>query len=188
MANKYVLVNPYISGEFETTINSNNSNEAAKIFYNKISEHFNNAVPKFLFTIQKGSSGNGKYYHYKSVESRKKDDVSFTIKPYTIKGENMNAFQQKLNEFKEKDIQNGGKKSKRSKKSKKSKRPKDSSESDSDYDSSDSEILSVTKTFIPSYNQPIYYWWYDPAVYNLKSFYIPTFYPYITPIIEISMN
>ena len=53
MANKYVLVNPFISGEFKNTVKANNSNEAAKIFYNNISEHFNNAVPKFFFTIQK---------------------------------------------------------------------------------------------------------------------------------------
>jgi len=178
MANKYVLVNPYISGEFQSTVKANNSNEAAKMFYNNISEHFNNAVPKFYFSIQKGGSGKGKYYHYRSIEKRKKDDVSFLIKPYTIKGENMQAFEQKLNDFKQKDIQNGGKKNK--------KHSKDSSDSSSDSDS-DSEIFSVSQTYIPSFNQPIYYWWYDPLVYNLNSFYIPTFYSYVTPIIEIKL-
>jgi hypothetical protein len=180
MANKYVLVNPYISGEFQSTVKANNSNEAAKMFYNNISEHFNNAVPKFYFSIQKGGSGKGKYYHYRSIEKRKKDDVSFLIKPYTIKGENMQAFEQKLNDFKQKDIQNGGKKNK--------KHSKNSSDSSSDSDSdSDSEIFSVSQTYIPSFNQPIYYWWYDPLVYNLNSFYIPTFYSYVTPIIEIKL-
>lgn len=180
MANKYVLVNPYISGEFQSTVKANNSNEAAKMFYNNISEHFNNAVPKFYFSIQKGGSGKGKYYHYRSIEKRKKDDVSFLIKPYTIKGENMGAFEQKLNDFKQKDIQNGGKKNK--------KHSKNSSDSSSDSDSdSDSEIFSVSQTYIPSFNQPIYYWWYDPLVYNLNSFYIPTFYSYVTPIIEIKL-
>ena len=179
MANKYVLVNPYISGEFESTIKANNSNEAAKMFYNSISEHFNNAVPKFYFSIQKGGSGTGKYYHYRSIEKRKKDDVSFLIKPYTIKGENMTSFEKRLTQFKQKDIQNGGKKHSK-------KHSKDSSDSDSSSES-DSEIFSVSQTYIPSFNQPIYYWWYDPLVYNLKSFYIPTFYSYVTPIIEISM-
>lgn len=180
MANKYVLVNPYISGEFESTIKANNSNEAAKMFYNSISEHFNNAVPKFYFSIQKGGSGTGKYYHYRSIEKRKKDDVSFLIKPYTIKGENMNAFERKLNEFKQKDVQNGGKKHTK-------KHSKKYSKDSSDSDSSDSEIYSVSQTYIPSFNQPIYYWWYDPLVYNLNSFYIPTFYSYVTPIIEIKL-
>jgi hypothetical protein len=183
MANKYVLVNPFISGEFKNTVKANNSNEAAKIFYNNISEHFNNAVPKFFFTIQKGGSGKGKYYHYRSIEKRKKEDVSFIIKPYTIKGENMDSFEKKLSQFKQKDMQNGGKKHNK----KHSKDSSDSSDSDSISDS-DSEIFSVSQTYIPSFNQPIYYWWYDPLVYNLKSFYIPTFYSYVTPIIEISMN
>ncbi len=183
MANKYVLVNPYISGKFESTIKANNSNEAAKMFYNNISEHFNNAVPKFFFTIQKGGSGKGKYYHYRSIEKRNKEDVSFLIKPHTIKGENMSLFEKRLSQFKEKDIQNGGKKHNK-------KHSKDSSDSSSDssLSDSDSEIFSVSQTYIPSFNQPIYYWWYDPQVYNLKSFYIPTFYSYVTPIIEISMN
>ena len=88
----------------------------------------------------------------------------------------MQAFEQKLNDFKQKDIQNGGKKNK--------KHSKDSSDSSSD---SDSEIFSVSQTYIPSFNQPIYYWWYDPLVYNLNSFYIPTFYSYVTPIIEIKL-
>lgn len=181
MANQYVLVNPFISGDFKNTIKANNSNEAAKMFYNNISEHFNNAVPKFYFTIQKGGSGKGKYYHYKSVEKRKKDDVSFIIKPYTIKGENMKGFESRLNNFKQKDIQSGGKKHKKHNKN------SSESDSDSDMDSSDSEILSVSQTYIPTFNQPIYYWWYDPLVYNLKTLYIPTFYSYVTPIIEISI-
>ena len=30
-----------------------------------MSQHFNNNVPKFYFSIQKGKSGNGKVYHLK---------------------------------------------------------------------------------------------------------------------------
>jgi hypothetical protein len=94
----------------------------------------------------------------------------------------MEAFETKLNEFKQKDIQNGVKKNK-----KHNKNSSDSSDS-SDLSDSDSEIFSVSQTYIPSFNQPIYYWWYDPLVYNLSSFYIPTFYSYVTPIIEIKLN
>ena len=65
MSNTYVLVNPFIHGEFEHTVKAKNSVEAGKIFYKGLSEHFNNAVPKFYFTIQKGDSGNGKYSHFK---------------------------------------------------------------------------------------------------------------------------
>jgi hypothetical protein len=183
MANLYVLVNPYIQGEFKNEIKANNSNEAAHLFYKNLSEHFNNAVPKFFFTIQKGGSGNGKYYHFQSKEKRKKDEVTFTIKSYKIQGENMTNFTNKLTTFKSKFSQAGGKKSSK-KNSKKSK--KDSSESDSDSDSDSDTYYKKVNTYIPVVNQPIYYWWYDPLIYNINSVFIPTFYAYVTPVIELS--
>ena len=64
MSNSYTLVNPFIHGDFKSTVKSKNSVNAAKSFYKNLSEHFNNNIPKFYFTIQKGGSGNGKYYHF----------------------------------------------------------------------------------------------------------------------------
>ena len=179
MSNNYVLVNPYIQGEFKNTIKAKNSIEAAKVFYEGLSEHFNNAVPKFYFTIQKGHSGKGSYYHFKVKELRKKSNVSFTLEPFDILGEvNIDAFTNKLTTFKNKIAQIGGKK--------KNKKSKDSS---SDSDSSDSDSSSDDykriNTLIPNINQPIYYWWYDPSIYRLDTYYIPTFYAYVTPVIEI---
>ena len=176
MTNSYVLVNPYIQGDFKTEIKAENSKVAAKIFYKNLSEHFNNAVPKFFFTIQKGGSGKGKYYHFQSKEKRNKDEVSFTISPYTANG-NMDSFKNKLTSFKNKITQAGGK-------DKKHKKSRDSSDS-SDSDSSDSENYIKNVSTYPLVNQPIYYWWYDPYVYKLESLFIPTFYAYVTPIIEI---
>jgi len=177
MSNNYVLVNPHIQGDFNNTTKTKNSVDAARYFYKNLSEHFNNAVPKFYFTIQKGGSGKGKYYHFKVKENRKNDNVTFTIEPYEIKGgADTDKFTNKLNNFKNKFAQNGGKK-----KSKKSK--KDSSESDSDS----SDDYKRIDTYIPVVNQPIYYWWYDPSIYRLDTYYIPTFYSYITPVIEISI-
>lgn len=181
MANLYVLVNPYIQGEFKNQIKANNSNDAAKQFYTQISEHFNNAVPKFLFTIQKGGSGKGKYYHFQTKESRNNNEVNFTIKPFTIKGEDMNKFDTKLTNFKSKLLQNGGEKKKSKKRSKKSK--KDSSESDSE---SSQDYYKKINTYVPVVNQPIYYWWYDPLLYNIDSIFIPTFYSYVVPIMQFS--
>jgi hypothetical protein len=176
MSNNYVLVNPYIQGEFKNTIKAKNSVEAARTFYKGLSEHFNNAVPKFYFTIQKGSSGNGKFYHFKVKENRKNDDISFTLEPYEINGgSNLESFSNKLENFKNKISQSGGKKKRK---------PRDSSES------SDSEMSSDDYDRITRYSiidQPIYYWWYDPSIYRLESYYIPTFYSYVTPVIEISL-
>jgi hypothetical protein len=183
MSNTYVLVNPYVQGKFNNNTKSKNSAEAAKHFYKGLSEHFNNAVPKFYFTIQKGGSGKGKYYHFKVKEQMNDDNVNFTIQPYELIGEaDMESFDNKLSKFKNKLLQIGGKKKgkKSSKKASKKSYDDDSSDESSDDYKRESTILSVG-------NQPIYYWWYDPSIYRLESYYIPTFYSYITPIVEISL-
>ena len=185
MVNTYTLVNPHIEGNFKSNIKAKNSNEAANIFYKNLSEHFNNFVPKFHFTIQKGSSGEGKYYHFEVKEERENKEVTFNVRPLTIQGEeeSVRRFRTKLDNFKSKLNQDGGK----SKKSKSKKSKKDSSESDSDsWDASPNDLYRRAKSY--SIAQPIYYWWYDPYVYRLDSIYIPTFYSYVTPYIELSLT
>ena len=183
MSNSYVLVNPYVQGEFKNSIKAKNSIEAGREFYKALSEHFNNAVPKFYFTIQKGGSGKGKHYHFKVKEQRKNNNVSFTLEPYDILGDvNIDAFSTRLNNFKNKIAQSGGKK-----KGKKSKNVSESSES-SDSDSSSSDDYKRINNLITTIDQPIYYWWYDPSIYRLQTYYVPTFYAYVTPVIEINLN
>jgi len=183
MSNTYVLVNPYIQGKFKNQIIAKNSVEAGRNFYKALSKNFNNAVPKFYFTIQKGGSGKGKFYHFKVKERRNENDVSFTLEPYDIVGgSDIEVFTNKLENIKNKIAQNGGKK--KSKKSKKSK--KDSSEDSSEDSSDSSDYYKRINTYVPVWNQPISYWWYDPLVYRLDTYYIPTFYAYVTPVIEIS--
>jgi hypothetical protein len=184
MATKYTLLNPTILGDFKSQITAKNSTQAARIFYKNLSEHFNNVVPQFHFTIQKGGSGTGKYYHYAVKEHKDDNNVNFKIKlmeniPSTH--EAMVPFKQKLEKFQKKMEQGGGdKKKKRSKH--KSKKYDDSSDSDSDSD----DFYKRVRTYKPV-NQPIYYWWYDPYVYNLDTLYVPTFYSYVTPYIELGL-
>ena len=178
MSNKYKLVNPYIKGEFETKLSAKNSIEAAKVFYKNLSEHFNNSVPTFYFTIQKG--GKGKFYHFKVKESKTENNVDFSIKPFEIKDEDksMEAYMSNFNKFKGR--YNGGAKRRGSRKgSKKSSRKYDSS-SDSD------DFYRETKSYVPVTNQPIYYMYYDPLVYNVDSLFLPTWYPYISPFVEVA--
>ena len=182
MVNTYSLLNPYISGDFKSNVKARNSLEAANILYKKLSEHFNNSVPKFHFTIQKG---HGKYYHFKVNEKRQNNEVSFSLQPYLLEGTiNMDKFIEKLTIFKNKINQKGGE-SKNNKKHHKKHHKKDDSSTDSSTDSDD--FYKIERSYIPLVNQPFYYWWYDPYVYRLDSLWIPTFYSYITPYIEISM-
>lgn len=188
MSNSYTLVNPFIQGEFKSTIKSTNSVNAAKVFYKNLSEHFNNSIPKFYFTIQKGGSGNGKYYHFIVKEKKgENDEVKFKVAAYNLpKEEAINTFKKNLTNFKNKFEQAGGKVKKNSKKgSKKGKSRKslDDSDSDSDLDSSE-DFYRRAQTYQPVVTPPLYYWWYDPGVYSLDSVFVPTFYPYASPFIH----
>jgi hypothetical protein len=102
MVNSYILVNPHIEGAFNRRIKAQNSREASNNFYKSLSEHFNNSVPTFHFTIQKGSSGNGKLYHFEVKESRKKKEVTFSINPLNIQNEDesVQRFKKNLANFK----------------------------------------------------------------------------------------
>jgi hypothetical protein len=208
MVNNYNLINPHIKGEFKTSIKAKNSYEAANTFYSELSKNFNNSVPEFNFTIQKGVLGKGKFYHFnvKELRSNKNNNqVNYSLKSLNIDDEKLlNKFKENLNTFKENFNQaTGGKKHNNHKKHKKKKSKHDESDKKSDDESESSEssnssdtisesildtenIYRRIKSYTPEYKQ-IYYWWYDPYVYNLNSVYIPTFYSYITPYIEISL-
>jgi len=184
MVNSYVLVNPHIEGAFERKLKAQNSREAANTFYKSLSEHFNNSIPSFHFTIQKGSSGNGKFYHFEVKESRKKKEVTFSINPLTIQGEqeSIDRFKKNLTNFKSKFSQDGGKHKKHHKKHHKD----NDSSSSSSSSSSDDFYVKAKQTY--NTTQPIYYWWYDPYLYNIDYLYVPTFYSYVTPYIELNLR
>jgi hypothetical protein len=184
MVNKYKLVNPYIKGEFESKIEAKNSIDAAKQFYKSLSEHFNNSVPKFYFSIQKGGSGKGKFYHFVVNEKRKNEEVDYSIKPFEIKDENR-AMKNYLSNFENfKGRYNGGAKRRSSKRS--SKRSSRRNDDDSSTDSS--EYYREATTYVPVVSQPFTYMYYDPIVYQVDTVFFPTFYSYNTPFLLFNAN
>jgi len=182
MVNSYVLVNPHIEGAFKRKVKAQNSKEASNVFYKSLSEHFNNSVPTFHFSLQKGSSGDGKYYHFEVKETKKNKEVTFSINPMTIQGEqeSLQHFKKNLASFKSKFGQDGGKHKKKHSKHKDDDSSSSSSSSDSDF------YVKAKKTY--NTTQPIYYWWYDPYLYNLDYLYVPTFYSYVSPYIELNLR
>ena len=200
MVNKYKLVNPLIKGGFESKIEANNSLEAAKTLYKNLSEHFNNNVPKFHFTIQKGSGSlSDNFYHFEVLETKKDENVKYSIEPYEIKDdgavkqyiENFNKFKGRFNGGANRTKYSAGKKSSYNKSSgKKSSHKKSSRKSrkdDSDESSEDSyDFYREAKSYVPVTSQPLYYMYYDPLVYRLDSVYVPTFYQYAQPYVEIA--
>ena len=194
----YNLVNPKVLGSMTTSVKADNSLKAARELYKGLSEHFNNTIPAFYFTIQKGGSGKGKLYNFKVTEEKSGEEVDFTLEPFKVSNEKdaFESFQRKLNKFNAKCEQVGGKSKTSKKKRKGGKRSKDDSDSDSDFDDDDRMDMMVVgddewfRTFYglyPTiYDYPISYFWYDPAVFNLDFYYIPTFYTYLTPFIEVA--
>jgi len=201
MVNTYVLVNPHIEGSFKGKVKAKNSIEAARIIYNNLSEHFNNNIPKFLFTIQKGSSGKGKYYSFKVKEERSENEINFSLQPYNIKNSDSayKSMEEKISEHKENQNEmTGGAKKKATKKktTKKSSKKVDNdsdfedfmTDDDTNFDDSPEGNTKRVQRYVPNTAFPIYSWYYDPYVYRMNSVYIPTFYSYVTPYIQISLR
>lgn len=190
MSNTYRLVNPYIKGEFKSKVKAKNSAEASKKFYNSLSEHFNNNVPKFYFTIQKGGSGKGKFYHFEVKEKKSSNEVSYSIQPYSIPGETkaVTTFITNFKKFKGRYNATGGSKRKSRKTSRKgSKKGSKKSLKLGELDDSE-DFYRDAVTYVPTTSQPIYYMYYDPLVYKLDSVFIPTWYAYITPYVELNTS
>ncbi len=184
MSNNYKLVNPYIKGEFETKLTAKNSLEAAKTFYKNLSEHFSNNVPKFYFTIQKGGSGKGKFYHFEVKEKKVDDSVDFTIKPFEIKGEE-ESMKQYLDNFDHfKGRYNGGAKKGR-KGSRRSSR-RSSRRHSEDISSDSSDYYRDATSYVPVTSSPFYYMYYDPLLYKVESVFVPTYYAYVSAFSEIN--
>lgn len=175
MSNTYKLINPHIKGDMVTKVKAKNSVEAAKILYTNLSEHFNNNLPEFHFTIQKGSSGKGKFYSFETKEKRLGDDVKFTIKPYTVKNEKKSykSLVSGISLFEKETEKMGGEITK--------------DDLDEVLDDS-SDYYKRASTYVPVINYPINFFYYDPSLYKLKTVFIPTFYNYITPFISIKSS
>jgi hypothetical protein len=175
MTNTYKLINPHIEGDLVTKIKAKNSVEAAKTLYTNLSEHFNNNLPSFNFTIQKGSSGKGKYYSFQTTEIKKGDDIKFSIKPITVTNQKKTyaSMMDGINKFKKTIDMKGGELTKE--------------DLDEILDDSD-DYYKRAASYVPVLNHPINFLFYDPLIYKLKNLFIPTFYNYITPFISIKLK
>lgn len=181
---EYHIVNPIIGGSLKTIVSGKNSLEAANKSYLSISENFNNNIPEFYFTLQEKKSdktqlGGGKlseYSHFLVTETKKKDKVSYKIKNYNIddNSENLKRFRKEIKKITKKTQHAGGEHKKHS-----------YDDDDDDYLFDDDELYfpKMKKSHVLSH--PISYWWYDPYLYRVKKYYIPTWTAPLSPYISI---
>ena len=71
--NTYKLVNPYVKGEFKKKILKQKIQLKLLKYFTKFTRTLLTTVfPNFYFSIQKGGSGKGKYYHFEVQRKKKK--------------------------------------------------------------------------------------------------------------------
>lgn len=173
MSASYTIVNPYISGKMNKTFKGKNPLIAANNAYKAMSKYFSNNIPKFYFTLQKvrgktavGGGKSNDYFHFQVKEMKNGKKVEYDITSYDSAGD-LSQFRENVSRVAKK--QEGGRKY------------NDDDDDDDDFD--DSSEYKYKRTFTRT--QPISFWWYDPYVYRLHKYYVPTFIVETAPYIEI---
>ena len=52
----------------------------------------------------------------------------------------------------------------------------------------DEDFYRQAVQYVPTFSQPISYLYYDPLIYNLDSVFMPTFYAYLSPYVELNTS
>ena len=176
----YHLINPCITGEFNTDYSGKTPLEAATAFWDTLSNHITNNVPKFAFTME---GTDGRLHHFmveEKVSSKNTHDGKINISELSL---GMTA--DKISTFKNMC----GKASNNKFGGAHKQRYKDNDDSSSDEINDDSDLdkkLNLLK--FRNVSQPIPYVWYYPAIYEIKNIYIPTFKIPLTPYVEIELS
>jgi hypothetical protein len=186
MVQEFTLINPQIVGNYNTTFSGKNAESAAEAAWLSLSKHITNNVPQFAMTLKGGGS---QLHHFLVKESA---DGTSKLADYTIQSvessmsaqqeKNLIAHSSKMAKLSHDDEQSGGRKHR--------KHHDDDDDDSSSSSSSDSDDL-YEKVKLFKYrrlNQPFVYWWYNPLIYKVDSFYIPTFSLPLTPYVEINVN
>ena len=184
---EYYLVNPLIGGNIKTKYSGKNELDAAKKAYDTLSEYFNNNVPEFHFTLQKVTSektqvGGGKntdYKHFKTIEKKNGNHINFRLVAFKVtkNGTQMKQFREKIKKLESKVQIGSGKK-----------KYDDNDWLDDSDDSDDSDDAYFPRLKRRSvFSHPLSYWWYDPYVFRIQKYYVPTFVAPIAPYIQIPL-
>jgi hypothetical protein len=189
MPNKnFELINPYIEGSFKTIFTGTTAINAADTCFKNISTYIRNPMPSFYFTL-KNMKG-GKLYHFKVSEkliNSNTSDYSIAELDLNIEKQNIDTFEKKIDTLKSRQ------ENKNNLKGGKSKKTLDDFDDDSSSSSSDSDepknYSNKTYTeYVYQPQQPILYYWYDPYIYNIPTFYTPHFSLPVTPLVEINLS
>jgi hypothetical protein len=174
---KYQLVNPYLKGTVKTEYSAGDVLDAAQQAWTSISNNFTNDLPKFAFTLSRGSDR--KLFHFVVREERNGTSADVVIEPLKLPNvkKSDKHLKSQLKKIDTLESQSGGKKND----------DDDSDDSDKDDDDVDEKMLKKIINKI-NYSQPIAYWWYSPLIYELNTIYTPTFVTNVIPYTVMDMS
>lgn len=186
---EYYLVNPVIGGSLKTKFTGKNNLDAANKAYTTLSEHFNNNMPEFYFTLQEISSdkvqiGAGKvsdYKHFLVKETKKENQVNYRLVEHKVSNntEQFKNFKKEIKNLAQKAQLGGHKKHSYD----------DESDSDSDelFGDNDDEMYFPKMKRSTILSDPISFWWYDPYVFRIKKYHVPTWVAPLAPYVTIPL-
>ena len=181
MSKTYSLVNPYVTGKIASKFEAKTPLLAARKAYKVLSKHFSNNVPIFHFTLQKisnnqvGGGNDGDYHHFQVKELKDAaGHVSYSLESYKVNNaKGLKNFRKNVKIF-TKDVSNaqaGGSKI----------------EDDLKWlEDDDDKLYKATYSYV-NIPEPITYWYYDPYVYRLKRFFVPTFVYPLRPYVLVNI-
>ena len=163
---KFTLINPAIVGTVNISSNAINDITAAREIWNNISQHINNNIPLFYFTLR----GGGIVSHFSVKEGTKNsnNEIDYVIEKINPKLDNtseLNYIKKTTKIYnKMKNYQSGG--------ARKRYKKEEINEKDDD---DDDDYYSYIK--LKQKKRPISYWWYTPSFYKqvCKTVFMPTF-------------
>lgn len=177
----YNLINPYIGGDMNTSYSGKTPLEVAKKTWVNLSGYLTNNVPRFAFTLER--TNDGKLYHFivnEKVDANKSASFSISNLEVKMSDKQIQSFKNGIKDVQRKlddePILDGGKKKHRY-------------HDEDDSSSSESDLENAIRLMkYKQASQPIYYWWYNPLVYNAVDLYIPTFTVPLSPYVHINLN
>jgi hypothetical protein len=179
----FKLVNPVIIGTFDNKFTAPTVDDAAKSFWEKLTEgkYISGNVPLFYYSLMNIKNNEISHFKVKEMPSGKYAEYSIEKININMSKTEKDKFLKGVDDISKSSVKlgggnlTGGKRRRRSR----SRRDDDSSSSDSDLD----DLFTYLR--LKSIPKPITYWWYTPTIYNVNTLFTPTFVDPISPYVQL---
>jgi len=187
---KFKLINPVIIGTFNDTYNTQSADEAAKKFWESLTDKYiSGSTPRFYFSLMDMSDKG--LHHFSVKEKMEGGNANYSISKIEVNlpKDMKTNFLKEVQKVKTNIQQGGGSDddsddSDRDKKKRRRRHDDDSSSSSSDSDDVDAVFRRIRRKMN---KKPIVHWWYAPSVYGIDTIFTPSFIAPISPNMQLWM-